>query len=128
MFERYRSVIRDDHLLVVLAKVSRDDYTGGQRVVAERVLALVEARNEFGKRLRIQLNGVAEIRALRSVIEPHVPQGLPDAPSIPVVVEYGNAEASCAIELGEQWRVNPNDDLIAEALGRLHAKTVKVEY
>ncbi len=128
LYERHRGTIRDDELLVVLAKVARDDYNGGQRVVADRLLGLVEARREFGKRLRIQLNGVAEIRALRNVIEPYIPQGLPDAPSIPVVVEYGNAEASCAIELGDQWRVNPDDELIADALGRLHAKTAKVEY
>ena len=128
LYERHRGTVRDDELLVVLAKVTRDDYNGGQRVVADRLLGLVEARREFGKRLRIQLNGVAEIRALRSVIEPYIPLGLPDAPSIPVVVEYGNAEASCAIELGEQWRVNPDDELIADALARLHAKTAKVEY
>ncbi len=128
LFERHRATIRGDELLVVLAKVSSDEYNGGLRVVAERLLGLVEARREFGKRLRIQLNGLAEIRALRSVIEPHVPEGLPGAPSIPVVVEYGNDEASCTVELGEQWRVNPDDDLISEALARLHARLVKVEY
>ena len=54
VFERHRAIIREDELLVLQVKVSKDDYSGGQRVVAERVLDLVVARQEFGKRLRIR--------------------------------------------------------------------------
>jgi len=128
VFERHRALIRDDELLVILAKVSRDDYSGGQRVTAERVLDLTGARQEFGKRIRIRLNGVAEASALRKVIQPFVAGGQPEDPAMPVIVEYGNACARCAVELGADWRVRPQEDLIAEVRQRLHAQAVAIEY
>ena len=125
LFEKHRSLIRDDELLVVLAKVSKDDYSGGMRVVAEQVLDLAGARQAFGKRLRISLNGVADAAALRGAIEPYA--GLTETP-LPVLVEYGNAEARCAVELGERWRVCPRDDLLADVRKRLHPIAVQVDY
>jgi len=128
IFERHRALIRDDELLVVLAKVGRDEFNGGQRVVAERVLDLTGARQEFGKRLRIRLNGIAEAGALRKAIQPFVAAGAAEQPAMPVVVEYGNDCARCAVELGEQWRVRPQEDLIAEVRQRLHPQAVAIEY
>ena len=128
VFERYRSLIREDELLAISAKVSRDDYSGGQRVTADRVLDLTGARQEFGKRLLIRLNGFAEAQALRKVIQPYLRADPNDAPGMPVVVEYGNESARCAVELGAHWRVRPQEDLLAEARRRLHAQAVVIEY
>ncbi|MEN9316902.1 MAG: polymerase alpha subunit, partial [Pseudomonadota bacterium] len=128
LWERCRAVIRDDELLVIQAKVSRDDYSGGQRVVAERILDLTAARQEFGKRLRIRMNGHADADALKSLIQRYVPGAVQESAAIPVVVEYGNADASCAIELGEGWRVRPQEDLLAEARERLRVQAVAIEY
>ncbi len=128
VFERYRSLIREDELLVISAKISRDDYSGGQRVIADRVLDLTDARQEFGKRLLIRLNGLAEGQALRKVIQPYLRVEPTDAPGMPVVVEYGNESACCAVELGAHWRVRPQEDLLAEARRHLHAQAVVIEY
>ena len=128
LYERHRSEIREDELLVVQAKVNRDDYSGGQRVVAERVLDLTAARQEFGKRVRIRLNGLADANALRGAIHPFVPAASADSQALPVVVEYGNEQGRCAVELGAQWRVRPQDDLLAEVSRRLHPLSVTVDY
>ena len=125
LFESCRSLIRDDVLLVVQVKVSRDDYSGGMRVVAERVLDLAGARAEFGRRLLIRLNGVADADLLRVAIAPHADQ--PEAP-LPVVIAYGNARGCCEVELGQRWRVRPREELIAEVRARLHPLDVVVEY
>jgi DNA polymerase-3 subunit alpha len=125
LFEKCRGLIRDDELLVILAKISRDDYSGGMRVVAERVLDLTAARQEFGRRLRIRLNGVADAALLRGAIEPWACTS--EAP-LPVIVEYGNAVGRCEVELGERWRVCPRDDLLVEVRQRLHPIDVAVEY
>jgi DNA polymerase-3 subunit alpha len=128
LFEANRRLVREDELLVVLGKVTRDDYTGGQRVVAERLLDLAAARREFGKRLRIRLNGNADGAALRSVIAPFAAGDTADAPALPVVIDYANGVANCAIELGPSWRVRPEEGLI-HALGeRLKPLGVAVEY
>jgi DNA polymerase-3 subunit alpha len=128
LYEAQRRLIRDDELLVVLGKVSRDDYTGGQRIVAERLLDLVGARQEFGKRLRIRLDGVADGAALREAIAPFAVGEREDAPAIPVVVEYGNREAACTVELGPRWRVQPHDDLIGAIRSALRPLAAEVEY
>ena len=128
LYDAHRRIIRDDELLVVLGKVSKDDYTGGQRVVAERALDLVGARQEFGRRLRIRLNGIADGAALRGAIGPFAVGERQDVPAVPVVVEYGNREAVCAVELGRGWRVQPHDDLIAAIVDALHPIDTAIEY
>jgi len=128
LYDAQRRLIRDDELLVVLGKVSRDDYTGGQRIVADRLLDLVGARQEFGKRLRIRLNGLADGVALRGAIAPFAVGDREAVQAIPVVVEYGNLEAACAIELGPRWRVQPHDDLIGAIRTALHPLAAEVEY
>ncbi len=128
LYEANRRLIRDDELVVVLGKCSRDDYSGGQRVVAERLLDLERARNEFGKRLRIRLGTRgADHGALRGAIEPFVAAGA-DAAAIPVVVEYGNRDAACEVELGPNWRVRPHDDLIGAIRSMLRPLAAEVEY
>lgn len=139
VFEKHRSILREDELLVLQVKVSKDEYSGGQRVVADRVLDLVSARQEFGKRLRIRLNGVADGLRLRHALENHLaPQpreGLVmaaaaegPANSLPVVVEYANQEARCSVELGDPWRVKPREELFALVRRELHPLEVLVEY
>ncbi len=128
LYEANRRLIRDDELVVVLGKCSRDDYSGGQRVVAERLLDLERARREFGKRLRIRLGARAADRAaLRGAIEPFVAVGTEDQ-AIPVVVEYGNRDAACEVELGRNWRVRPHDDLIGAIRSMLRPLAAEVEY
>ena len=40
----------------VQGRVVKDEYSGGQRITAERVCDLPEARAQFAKRLRVRLN------------------------------------------------------------------------
>jgi DNA polymerase-3 subunit alpha len=131
LYDANRRIVREDELLVLLGKVSRDDYTGGQRVVAERLLDLSAARREFGKRLRIRLNGNADGAALRNVIAPFAagePGGSDAAPALPIVIDYTSTQAQCAIELGAPWRVRPDESLLLAIGERLRPIAVDVEY
>ena len=128
VFERYRAIIREDELLVMQVTVRNDEYSGGQRVAADRILDLVAARQEFGKRLLIRLNGLADGSRLRNAIQPYLLAGTIETHALPVRVEYGNDEGRCSIELGAGWRVRPHDDLIAAVRAGLHPQDVVVEY
>ena len=73
----------------------------------------------------------AEAGVLRDVIKPYLPPPSSDPappPAMQVVVEYGNAHARCAVELGRTWRVRPQDDLLAQVRERLHPQSVAIEY
>ena len=125
-----RDKIRNDEVLIVEGKVSRDDFAGeGKvRVVAERLLTLAEARGRFARHLRLSVNGVASTnpqaaaQRLRTVLAPYTPG------NCPVRIAYRSADAVCELALGEANRVRLEDDLL-NALGDwLKSENVRVDY
>ena len=66
LFEAERAKIVTDEVLLVEGKVSYDDFSGGNRVVADRLMTLGEARARYAKHLLIRLNGGADARRLKS--------------------------------------------------------------
>src|SRR5690606_29542692 len=103
LYDKSRHLIRGDELLVVLAKVAQDDYSGGMRVVAERVLDLAGARAEFARALRLSMNGNACGARLRELIGDY--RAGAGAPGCPVEIAYCNDTASCLGHGPDDWRV-----------------------
>ncbi len=127
LFEAERAKIREDEPLIVEGKVSRDDFSGGLRVNADRLLTLAEARGRFAKVLCLGLNGkvsAGETAAekLRLLLAPYR-----NGPC-PVRVRYRNDKAECELPLGEAWRVRLDDELLAGLQQWLRAENVEVVY
>ena len=108
--ERHRAALRVDELAIVLGRVSRDEYSASQKVVAERVLDLAAARAEFARAVRLELNGQADARVLHKTLALFNP-GAQQA-GCPVVVHYKGPRASCDLRLPDSCRVRPDDALI----------------
>jgi len=113
-------------LLVISAKVSRDDYSGGMRIVAEKVLDLAAARHEFARRLRLKLNGNACGKQLRAQIQGFKAKA--DEPGCPVEIEYLTAGAACRVRLAPEWRLRVDDDLLINLRGWLDNASVEIDY
>jgi DNA polymerase-3 subunit alpha len=128
LYEAERAKIREDEVLVVEGKVSRDDFSGGLRVNADRLLTLAEARGRHARALRLGLNGkvsrgdTAAAEKLRVLLAPYR-----NGPC-PVRVRYRNAQAECELPLGESWRVRLEDELLAGLQQWLQAENVEVVY
>ena len=122
LFESERAKIVTDELLVVEGKVSYDDFSGGNRVVADRLLTLGEARAKFARHLLLRLNGGADARRLKALLEPFVPG------TAPVRLRYRNAQAECELALGDAIRVRLDDALIAELHAWLKPENVEIIY
>ncbi len=128
LYEAERGKIREDEVLVVEGKISRDDFSGGLRVNAERLLTLAEARGRHATALRLGLggdgagSGAAAAQRLRTLLAPHR-----NGPC-PVRVRYRNAQAECELPLGEDWRVRLDDELLAGLRQWLQAENVEVVY
>ena len=127
LFEAERDKIRVDDPLIVEGKVSRDDFNGGLRVVADRLMTLAEARGRYAKVLRVALNGKvsrdnAAAEKLRTLLAPYR-----NGPC-PVRVRYRNAQAECELPLGDTWRVRLDDELLAGLQQWLEAENVEVVY
>ena len=125
-----RDKIRNDEVLIVEGKVSRDDFAGeGKvRVVAERLLTLAEARGRFARHLRLSVNGVASTnpqaaaQRLRTVLAPYTPG------NCPVRIAYRSADAVCELALGDANRVRLEDELLAALSDWLKSENVRVDY
>jgi DNA polymerase-3 subunit alpha len=122
LWEAERGKIREDELLLVEGKVQRDDYSGGLRVTADRLLTLGEARSRFARVLRLSMNGQADARKLQTLLAPYRNGGCP------VRLAYKNGDAEAEIPLPDGWRVRLDDALLAALAEWLSPAGVKVVY
>ena len=125
-YTQYRHLLLKDKLLVVEGSLSPDDYTGGYRVSANRVLDIDQARAVYAKRLLIDLDaqhaGNGFIPALQTVLTPF------RAGPCPVLLDFSRRDATAQIMLGQEWRVHPTDELL-QRLGDLVGEGhVRVEF
>ena len=114
-FDIYRNILNKDALLVVKGAVSEDAYTGGIKMVAESIQSIYEARCSKLEKLQAICISKADIGTqgwvrctLYSALAEHKDGSLPDSP-----IEYSPIPAAAGqFTLGEQWRVQPKDELI----------------
>lgn len=126
VFERYKSLIEKDTLVVVEGEISHDDFSDGYRISAERIYDLPSARLAFAQRLVLAIH---EKQAGNGLL-PHIKDLLSryQPGSCPVCVEYIASSAKAALRLGEQWKVRPEPSLIEELEALLAADAVRVDY
>ena len=130
VLEASRGKIVTDEVLVVEAKVSNDDFSGGLRINADRLLTLGEARSRFARALSLRIDG--ELAAsggaagaagkLQTLLEPFREGGCP------IRVRYRNAAAEAELPLGDGWRVRLDDALLESLREWLPGEAVEVVY
>jgi DNA polymerase-3 subunit alpha len=129
VLDRHRSLVREDAIVLVEAKV-RSFRRGGEdgpdnvvmRIAAEKIHDLAGVRARFGRNLELSMNGQADARRLKKVLEPY------RNGSLRVMISYTNGNAAAEFDLGEDWKVRPDDNLIAELGKWLEPKNVRVVY
>jgi DNA polymerase-3 subunit alpha len=122
LLDANREILKEDQLLIVEAKVSKDDYSGGLRVTAENLMSMAAARTRFAKSVRLNCREGSTISRLKMLLEPWKNGGCP------VLLLYKNDGASCEMELGEAWRVQLHDTLLKSLRETLEAENVLVQY
>ncbi|MFO1345494.1 MAG: DNA polymerase III subunit alpha [Rhodocyclaceae bacterium] len=129
VLETEKGKLREDEVLIIEGKVSKDDFAGeGKvRVTAERIMTLADARGRFARELRLSLNGLVSndrgaAQRLKTLLAAYAPG------ACPVRIAYRNGEAQCELALGDSARVRLEDDLLT-ALGEwLSAESVEIRY
>ncbi|WP_263141437.1 DNA polymerase III subunit alpha [Pseudomonas sp. RIT-PI-AD] len=108
-FHAAQALLQTDTLVVVEGEVSLDDFSGGLRLRAKRVMSLEEARTGLADSLRMKLDNRAlqgdRLRWMGELLSRH--RG-----ACPITLEYRGSDASALLQFGEQWRVEPADSLI----------------
>ena len=125
-----RGKIVTDDVLVVEGRISPDDFSGGLRIVADRLMTLGEARGRFAKALLLNLNGeVAEAGSARAAIDRL--QGLLGPfreGECPIRIRYRNQAAEADLPLGQSWRIRPDDALLESLRDWLPEGAIEIVY
>ena len=122
LFEANRAILKEDQLLLVEGRPALDDFTGGVRIGAEKLFDLMAIRSQFSKGLRLHCNGQSDGVKLRDLLSPY------RGGKCPVTIVYNNHDAECQLNLGEHWRVVPQEELVT-ALGEwLSPANVRFNY
>jgi len=108
-FASNQALLQTDTLVVVEGEVSNDDFSGGLRLRAKRVMSLEEARTGLAESLRLKvttevlkgprLNWLADICSR-------------NRGACPITLEYTGSQARALLQFGQDWRIDPTDNLI----------------
>ncbi|WP_028627457.1 MULTISPECIES: DNA polymerase III subunit alpha [Pseudomonas] len=108
-FNAAHGLLQTDALVVVEGEVSHDDFSGGLRLRAKRVLSLEEARTGLAESLRMKVDFSAlqgdRLRWLAELCGRH--RG-----SCPLTLDYSGNDAKALLQFGDDWRIAPADALI----------------
>ncbi len=124
----FAELIEQSHLLagemlVVAGDLDRDNYTGGNRILASSIYSITDARQHFLKCLVLKLSADDKdlFPILRELLTSHQGKSV-------VQIKYTNNLASAAINLGLDFRVCPSDEFIAKIRKLLSDNNVEFCY
>src|SRR5690554_5177026 len=108
-FNQAHGLLQTDTLVVVEGEASHDDFSGGLKFRAKRVMGLAEARTALAHSLRLQLD--------HSRLEPQqIPWLRQQLKAYPgdclVSLQYTGQQASAELVLGDSLKVQPDDQLL----------------
>jgi len=109
-FEKFGHLLNKDKLIIVEGGVVYDDYFGGYRITAKTIYDITEARQRFAKRLEIKVNekqaASGFVNELNGVLQPFR-EG-----NCPVWINYKKQDVYVTLSLGDDWNVQPSDELL----------------
>ncbi|MEJ2611383.1 MAG: DNA polymerase III subunit alpha [Candidatus Thiodiazotropha sp.] len=126
-YEQHRELIAADKILVVSGSLTYDEYRGGLSIRADNMLTFEQARSHYAGLLTISmaLNGSAPstlCEKLEQILTPF--QG----GSTAIRLHYQTPLACGDIQLGQEWRVNPTDELLRRLEQLFGSGSVQVGY
>lgn len=126
VYETSVELLEKDNLLVVQGEASHDDFSGGIRVLADRIWTMTAAREQFAKRIQIRLqandafeNQLTEIQQALASYRPGV---------CPICIDYHQSDGQALFVLGKQWRVEPRDACLEQLLDVLGEEDIELIY
>ena len=126
LWDAERSKIKEDEILLIEGKISHDDFSGGLRVSADKIMTLGEARGRFARALQLSMNGNSiegkYAEKLRALLTPY------RNGACPVRISYHNDEAAVELGLSDAWRIRLEDELLTSLRDWLKPENVKVIY
>ena len=126
-YETHRELISADKILVVSGSLNYDEFRGGLSIRVDNLLTFEQARAHYAGllSLNVKLNGLGagEFREkLLQILSPF------RGGSTGIRLHYQTSKASGEIQLGQEWRVSPTDELLRRLEQLLGQGAVNVGY
>ncbi len=128
VYEKYRDLIGKDKILIAEGALAIDDFSGNLRLTAEKLYSMEQAREDFARGITLECHNpqgdlLADfVERLQTVLSPYC------GGQCPVYIEYINDQAKANLQLGEDWRVFPSDELLIRLRRWLSYEQVSVKY
>ncbi len=135
MINANRHLFKDDELVIVMAKMQADRFSGGYRLSIQQVWDLPSARCRFGKFLRVAVNGRApEVAKLVKAFPPQremteqgeLLRGLPVR--LRLERKADNLAASAELSLGDQAKFFPSDAALSSWIAQADQGKAEIVY
>ncbi|WP_372611514.1 DNA polymerase III subunit alpha [Halomonas sp.] len=111
LYAALRGQIETDQVLIVEGEVSSDDFSGGLRLRGKEITPMVAARTRYGQAVELSVDGArANGRLVESLRDSLLPWC--NGEGLPVRLRYCNAQATGWLELADEWKVTPSDELL----------------
>jgi DNA polymerase-3 subunit alpha len=126
VYEKYQAMLGKNKVLVVQGGIGLDDFTGGYQVTAQSIYDINQARGLFARRVVVgiesSLAGNGFVGHLADILQPFR-EG-----HCPVCIDYTGGDARARVALGEEWTVDPTDELLHRLRDLAGKDCVQVEY
>jgi len=125
-YKSYHELMEKDKVMILRGSIARDRMNEGFTLRINDAYDIDTARQTFARRLIISLDAKQSANGfvphLAKVLQPYRDGGCP------VAVEYQNQEARARLQLGEEWAVNVDDNLLSELRHLTGTSSVRVIY
>ena len=127
VYQKYRDVFSRDSLLIAEGALGIDDYLGTLRLTVEKLYSMEQARETFARSIQLVWNPPERenhsfISKLMATLEPF------KGGSCPVGISYSSKLAKTNLQMGDEWRVHPTDELVVRLKALLGSEAVEVRY
>jgi DNA polymerase-3 subunit alpha len=127
-FDKYRDLLTKDAVLIAEGALSMDEYTNSLRLTADKLYSMDQAREMYARGIMLSLNNAdkqldnAFLAGLSEILKPFC------GGQCPVTIDYMNASVKAMLQLDDNWRVHPNDELLIRLRRFLAPAAVQVRY
>ncbi len=125
-YEKYANLLIKDQILVVSGALGFDDFSGQNRIRAEELFSIEQARGKYAKYLELKLDHRRLANGATGQLKKLL--GTYGSGLCPVIIRYRNQNANAEIRLGREWSITPTDDCLQRLRAFAGEENVAIRY
>lgn len=131
IYNNARELLLKDGLLVITGQVKHDDFSGQLKMSADNVQLLGDLRQEKVREVHLRwhagLLAPHSVRDLMQLLQTH--RGSPQKNAkCPLIIDYQRSDAKAQLQLGTDWLIRPEDELLQSLRERFGSQSVSLVY